>query len=59
MEAVNALMPESVSVILAPVGSFPRGAGRWGQLDLAGEAYEVTRDAAADDDRLLMPCADC
>ncbi|MGK3980120.1 formylglycine-generating enzyme family protein [Sorangium sp. So ce118] len=43
---------------LAPVGSFPRGAGRWGQLDLAGEAYKVTRDAA-DDDRLLVPCADC
>ncbi|CAN98952.1 putative secreted protein [Sorangium cellulosum So ce56] len=43
---------------LAPVGSFPRGAGRWGQLDLAGEAYKVTRDAA-DDDRPLVPCDDC
>jgi len=29
---------------LAPVGTAPRGAGRWGQLDLAGEVYEWTLD---------------
>lgn len=34
----------------APVGSFPAGAGRWGQLDLAGNVYEL---AVREDGRLL------
>lgn len=29
---------------LAPVGSFPRGASRWGCLDLAGNVFEWTGD---------------
>jgi formylglycine-generating enzyme required for sulfatase activity len=29
------------------VGSFPDGAGRWGQEDLAGNVYEFVRDRAA------------
>lgn len=29
-----------------PVGSFPDGVGRWGHMDLAGNAYEYVRDRA-------------
>lgn len=43
---------------LTDVGSFPNGAGRWGHLDLAGNAYKVTRDSA-DIYNLLTPCTDC
>ncbi|XXT22498.1 SUMF1/EgtB/PvdO family nonheme iron enzyme [Sorangium sp. So ce429] len=43
---------------ITDVGSFPRGAGRWGHLDLAGNAYKSTRDGA-DIYQLLTPCNDC
>jgi formylglycine-generating enzyme len=43
---------------MTDVGSFPAGAGRWGQLDLAGDAYKVTRDGA-DNYAPLTPCVDC
>jgi formylglycine-generating enzyme required for sulfatase activity len=41
---------------IAPVGSAPAGAGRWGQLDLAGELWEWTLDW---DDAYVNPCVDC
>ena len=41
---------------LAPVGFASLGAGAWGQLDLAGNVYELTLDTKAD---YVVPCADC
>ena len=38
----------------APVGSFPRGAGRWGHLDLAGNVWELTSDRSADAPGLVV-----
>ncbi|KYF53623.1 hypothetical protein BE08_24540, partial [Sorangium cellulosum] len=43
---------------LTDVGRFPAGAGRWGHMDLAGNAYKATRDGA-DIYQLLTPCNDC
>lgn len=42
--------------VLAPVGAAPRGAGRWGQLDLAGELIQWTLD---DQGLYANPCTDC
>jgi sulfatase modifying factor 1 len=42
-------------VNIAPVGSAPMGAGRWGQLDLAGEMWVRTLDWFAP----YAPCIDC
>jgi sulfatase modifying factor 1 len=41
---------------LAPVGTRTRGAGRWGQLDLAGNVAERTLDTC---ERYPDPCVDC
>jgi len=41
---------------LAPIGTATMGAGRWGQLDLAGELSEWTLDWYAP---YANPCADC
>jgi formylglycine-generating enzyme len=41
---------------IAPVGSTTLGAGLWGQLDLAGEAFEWQLDFFAP---YVDPCADC
>jgi formylglycine-generating enzyme required for sulfatase activity len=41
---------------IAPVGSAPAGAGRWGQLDLAGGVVEWSMDA---DLPFVVPCTDC
>jgi sulfatase modifying factor 1 len=41
---------------VAPVGTAPLGAGRWGQLDLAGNVNEWTLDAYA---TYVDPCSDC
>lgn len=41
---------------IAPVGSPPDGAARWGQLDLAGELFEWTLDWGA---TYVDPCVDC
>jgi formylglycine-generating enzyme required for sulfatase activity len=41
---------------LAPVGSAPLGAGRWGQLDLAGDVSEWNLDHYA---AFGNPCTDC
>jgi sulfatase modifying factor 1 len=43
-------------VNVAPVGSAPLGAGRWGQLDLAGNLAEWTLDWYAP---YVDPCQDC
>ncbi|WP_437601813.1 DNRLRE domain-containing protein [Sorangium sp. So ce590] len=43
---------------LTDVGKFPNGAGRWGHMDLAGNAYKATRDGS-DIYQLLTPCNDC
>ncbi|AGP35200.1 hypothetical protein SCE1572_12140 [Sorangium cellulosum So0157-2] len=43
---------------LTEVGKFPNGAGRWGHMDLAGNAYKATRDGSAIY-QLLTPCNDC
>jgi formylglycine-generating enzyme len=40
----------------APVGTAALGAGRWGQLDLAGEVFEWTLDWYAS---YVDPCTDC
>jgi sulfatase modifying factor 1 len=42
----------------APVGTATLGAGRWGQLDLAGETYEWTLDSY-NGEVYVNPCADC
>jgi formylglycine-generating enzyme required for sulfatase activity len=42
---------------IAPVGTATAGAGRWGQLDLAGDLWEWTADSYAPD--YVDPCADC
>jgi formylglycine-generating enzyme required for sulfatase activity len=44
----------SAAVNLAPVGIARLGAGRWGQLDLAGEVWEQSLDGAED-----TACTDC
>lgn len=41
---------------VAPVGSAAQGAGRWGQLDLAGDLGEWTLDWYAP---YVTPCTDC
>jgi formylglycine-generating enzyme required for sulfatase activity len=41
---------------LAPVGSRPKGAGRWGHLDLSGNVYEIVFDL---DGPMPLPCVDC
>jgi formylglycine-generating enzyme len=46
----------SGAVNIAPVGTATLGAGRWGQLDLAGELAEWTLDWYAP---YLDPCVDC
>lgn len=43
---------------IAPVGSHPLGAARWGQLDMAGSLVEWTLDWGVPDDYPL-PCNDC
>ena len=43
------------AVNLAPVGTAVKGAGRWGQLDLAGSLAEWTADWLSD----YKPCTDC
>jgi sulfatase modifying factor 1 len=40
----------------AAVGSTPKGAGRWGQLDLTGNEWEWTLDYYA---TYVSPCVDC
>ena len=42
---------------IAPVGTAMAGAGLWGQLDLAGEMYEVMLDWYASS--YVDPCTDC
>ncbi len=42
---------------LAPVGSAPSGAGRWGQLDLAGNMFEWNLDGYVP--TYVDPCIDC
>jgi formylglycine-generating enzyme required for sulfatase activity len=41
---------------LAPVGTATLGAGAWGQLDLAGNVYELNLDWDA---TYVSPCTDC
>jgi formylglycine-generating enzyme required for sulfatase activity len=41
---------------LLPVGTKPKGAAKWGQLDMAGNAYEIVADF---DGPLPIPCDDC
>jgi formylglycine-generating enzyme required for sulfatase activity len=41
---------------IAPVGTATLGAGRWGQLDLAGEVSQWTMDFSGDEG---FSCADC
>jgi sulfatase modifying factor 1 len=41
---------------IAPVGTATEGAGRWGQLDLAGEVSEWNLDSLAS---YVDPCTDC
>jgi len=41
---------------IAPIGSAPLGAGRFGQLDLAGDIREWTMDSFA---AYVDPCTDC
>ena len=41
---------------IAPVGSLPTGAGKWGHFDLSGNIAELVYDTVAP---LPMPCIDC
>jgi sulfatase modifying factor 1 len=41
---------------IAPVGAAPHGAGRWGQLDLAGDVFTWSLDIYA---AYSSPCVDC
>jgi formylglycine-generating enzyme len=41
---------------IAPVGTATLGAGRWGQLDMAGETWEWNLDGYA---AFVDPCTDC
>jgi sulfatase modifying factor 1 len=41
---------------IAPVGTATLGGGRWGQLDLAGEAFQWNLDSYA---AYVDPCTDC
>jgi len=41
---------------IAPVGSLPLGAGKWGHFDLSGNVAELTYDVAS---ALQVPCNDC
>ena len=50
-------MPGCAVTDLAVVGSKPAGVGRWGQVDLAGNVYEWTRDWF--DANYPVPCMDC
>jgi formylglycine-generating enzyme required for sulfatase activity len=43
----------------APVGAATLGAGLWGQLDLAGDAFEWNLDYWDDISSYVDPCADC
>jgi formylglycine-generating enzyme len=46
---------------IAFVGALPKGAGRWGQFELAGNVAEWTLDASGDKDNIILPtpCNDC
>ncbi|MBS2020157.1 MAG: SUMF1/EgtB/PvdO family nonheme iron enzyme [Deltaproteobacteria bacterium] len=46
---------------VAMVGRFPKGAGRWGHLDLGGNVQEWVLDVAIarKPNELPMPCVDC
>jgi sulfatase modifying factor 1 len=44
---------------LGRVGTAPRGAGLWGQLDLAGDVYEWTLDRVNNLSSFYNPCGDC
>jgi sulfatase modifying factor 1 len=48
--------PCSGAASIAPVGTATLGAGRWDQLDLAGDIFEWTRDWYAP---YVDPCTDC
>lgn len=51
----------NVDVDLAPVGSLPAGAGRYGQLDLSGNVGEIALDAIPGEGDFTPPnpCRDC
>jgi formylglycine-generating enzyme required for sulfatase activity/poly(3-hydroxybutyrate) depolymerase len=44
---------------IGPVGSPTLGAGRWGQLDLSGDVYELLLDSDSVYPRFIEPCVDC
>ena len=54
-EALPRLMRYSVDCV-APVGSAPLGAGRWGHLDLVGNMFQRLLDG---DGTYVNPCIDC
>ncbi len=56
---LNGSGPGSCSGVtnIAPVGTVAAGAGRWGQLDLAGNIWEWASDSYVD--LLSNPCSDC
>lgn len=49
--------PSCTDLDLPVVGSVPRGAGKWGHVDLAGSVWEWTLDAYAPYD--TSPCNNC
>lgn len=57
MYGCHCALPASPCLV-PPVGSFPSGAARWGQLDMAGSASEWTLDVFSTFPRTL-PCDDC
>jgi formylglycine-generating enzyme required for sulfatase activity len=49
--------PANLPKTFAPVGSAPLGAGRWGQLDLAGNVDKWFLDTS--EGPIVTPCVDC
>lgn len=61
-DATRAVLAFTPTAHLTPVGSAPRGAARWGVMDMAGSRREWVRDGSASSDATIgvpTSCVDC